>query len=135
MTMILTATVNYWNSLSRTMKVIGYVGVVSGAVVSTAAAWPTIEPYVYAHRGYVRSYSAPFSDHAMIVRVQLLLDKTRRQELLDEAAKRALELQSDQAKKLPEYRQLLQDRVNRISEELKTLDEQDNSLFKERPPK
>ena len=39
--------------------------------------------------------------------------------------------QSETAKQLPEYRALVQERVNRISEELKTLDEQNNSLFKE----
>ena len=43
----------------------------------------------------------------------------------------SLDLQSETAKQLPEYRALVQERVNRISEELKTLDEQDNSLFKE----
>ena len=132
---ILTATVNYWRGLSRLTKIAGAVAALSGAVVSGAAAWPLVEPYLASTRGYVRSYSAPLSDHAVLVQVQLLLDRSRRQELLDEAAKRALDLQGEQAKQLPEYRALLQDRVNRISEELKTLEEKDGSLFKEQQKK
>lgn len=129
----LTATANWWRSLSRAVKVISYVGVACGALVSAAKAIPIIEPYWYAHRGYVRAYE---DEHARgiisrLIEIQLVQDRERRQHLLDEVAKRSIELQSELAKQAPEYRAMVQDRVNRISEELKTLDEQDNSLFKE----
>jgi hypothetical protein len=51
--------------------------------------------------------------------------------LLDEAAKREIELQSEQAKQLPQYRALVQDRVDRVKSELKGLDDEDKSLFKQ----
>jgi hypothetical protein len=130
----LTAAANWWKSLSRTVRVIGYAGVVSGAVVSVAKAWPIVEPYWIAHRDFVRSYDtrqyAPIIKR--LIEVQLVQDRERRQQLLDEAGKRAIELQSDLAKQAPEYKALVQERVNRISEELKTLEEQDNSLFNEK---
>lgn len=126
-------TVNAWKALPRAIKLIGYAGVVCGFIVSAAEALPIVEPYWLAHRGYVRTFDT--SQYAPIIKrlieVQLVQDRERRQQLLDEVAKRAIELQSDQAKQLPEYKALVQERVNRISDELKTLDEQDNSLFKE----
>ena len=129
----LTGTVNAWKALPRFIKMIGYVGVVCGTVASAATAYPIMEPYWLAHRGYVRNYDtgqyAPILKR--IITVQLVQDRERRQQLLDEAAKRSIELQSDLAKQAPQYHDLVQQRVNRISEELKTLDEQDNSLFKE----
>jgi hypothetical protein len=131
---ILSATADWWHNLSRTVKIVGYVGVTSGAIVSAAQAWPLVEPYWYAHRGYVRSYDGSQVVPLLkrIIEVQLVQDRERRQQLLDEVAKRSLELQSDLAKQAPEYKALVQERVNRISEELKTLDEQDNSLFNEK---
>ena len=124
-----TATINAWRALPRAIKLIGYAGVVCGTIASAAKAYPTIEPYFLAHRGYVRATEDGII--ARVILVQLYQDKDRRQTLLDEAAKRSLDLQSETAKQLPEYRALVQERVNRISEELKTLDEQNNSLFKE----
>jgi len=134
MTPLITATANYWRKLSRTVKIISYIGVISGAVVSTATAWPYVEPYWYAHRGYVRQYDDAHITALIkrLIEVQLVQDRDRRQQLLDEAAKRELELQSDQAKQLPQYRALVQDRVDRVKSELKTLEEQDNSLFNEK---
>ena len=116
---------------------VGIIGVSAGAIYSTAEAWPYVEPLLAAHRGYVRAYDIeqmkPFVER--LIRVQVAQNRDRRQTLLDEAAKREIELQGDQAKQLPQYRALIQERVNRISEELKTLDEQDNSLFKEEKTK
>ena len=123
----------WWHRVSFTVKIIGFVGVVSAAVVSVAQAWPFIEPYMYAHRGYVRYYDDSHTHLvlARLIKIQLVQDRERRQQLLDEASKRELELQSDQAKQLPQYHALVQERVDRIKSEIKTLDEQDESLFKE----
>ncbi len=132
---ILSATSNWWHGLPRAVKVVGYVGVVAGAVVSGAQAVPVVEPYWYAHRGYVRAYSAPASDHAWLIKIQIKQDRDERQQLIDEAGKRALELQSNLAKQAPEYRALVQDRVNRVSEKLKQMEEDDNNLFREQKAK
>jgi hypothetical protein len=137
---LISGTVDIWKNLSVTVKVIGAIGVVTGAIYSSAQAWPTIEPYWYAHRGYVRYYDdqhiAGILTRVVEVRlaqvgIQLAQNDERRQRLIDESAKRELELQSDQAKQLPQYRSLVQERVDRIKSELKTLEEQDNNLFKE----
>jgi hypothetical protein len=131
---IITGTINWWMSLNRTVKIIGAVGVISGAVYSVAQAWPLVEPFWYAHRGYVRWYDDEHLSNVLhrLNKIQLVQDEDRRQRLLDEAAKREIELQGDQAKQLPQYRDLVQDRVNRIKSELKTLEEQDSNLFTEK---
>ncbi len=130
---IITATADWWKGVSRTVKLVSYVGVVSGAIVASAQAWPILEPYWYAHRGYVRQYDDAHANAIIkrLIQVQLDRDNDQRQRLLDEAAKREIELQSDQAKQLPQYRDLVQSRVDRIKSELNTLDEQDKSLFRE----
>ena len=121
-----------WNSLSLTVKIAGYIGIIAGAVVSGTQAAPIIEPFWYAHRGYVRDYDASQLDpiKKALTKVQIRQNAERRQTLIDEAAKRETELGGDQAKKLPQYRDLVQKRVDRINEELKTIDEEDQSLFK-----
>lgn len=131
---LITGAMNLWSGFSRTVKIISFIGIASGAIVSVASAWPIVEPFWYAHRGYVRSYNADRIDPVIkrLVQVQVQLNDDRRQHLLDEAAKRDLELQSDQAKQLPQYKALVQQRVDRIKTELKTIDEQNNSLFNEK---
>jgi hypothetical protein len=129
---IFTATASWYGRLSRAVKIIGWFGVISAAIVSCATALPIMEPYWFAHRGYVRTYSAPASDHAALVRIQLRQNKDERQQLIDEVPKRELELQSDQAKQLPEYRALVQDRVDRVKARLKEIEADDNNLFKEK---
>lgn len=48
----------YWG------KLVGIIGVTAGAIVSAAAAWPLIEPYLVAHRGYVRHVSDSVSNNS-----------------------------------------------------------------------
>ena len=114
----------WWHNLSLTFKIIGYVGIIAGAVVSGSQAAPILEPYWYAHRAYVRDYDASQLDpiRKSLTKIQLRQNADRRQSLIDEAAKRETELQGEQAKKLPQYRDLVQKRVDRINEELKTID-------------
>ena len=106
------------------------VSAITGAIVGVAKAAPIVEPWWIAHRGYVRDREAPLLDR--IIEVQLNQNADKRQRLLDEVPKRELELQSEQAQKLPQYRALVQSRVDRVKSELKTLDEQDKSLFNEK---
>ena len=76
----LTGTVNAWKALPRFIKIVGYVGVVCGTVASAATAYPIMEPYWLAHRGYVRNYDtgqyAPILKR--IITVQLVQDRERR---------------------------------------------------------
>ena len=132
---ILTATATWYGRLSRAVKIIGWFGVISAAIVSCATALPIMEPYWFAHRGYVRTYSAPASDHARLIEVQLDVNSERRERLLNDIKKWELELESDQAKQLPKYHELIQQQVDRASSTVKKLDENDNSLFKEKTGK
>lgn len=48
----------------RIMWVSGVVAAISGGIVGGAKAWPLVEPYFLAHRGYVRDYTTQISDKA-----------------------------------------------------------------------
>jgi hypothetical protein len=120
-----------WGTWRRkTVTICGLIAAVTGAIVGIAKAAPIIEPYWVAHRAYVRDRESPLLGR--IIEIQLDRNSDKRQRLLDEAPKRELELQSEQAKQLPQYRALVQTRVDRIKHELKSLDEQDKSLFEEK---
>jgi hypothetical protein len=102
-------------------------------VVTGTAALQIIEPVMPAHRGYVRATEDQIRQQlaARLIVAQLDINRERRSRLLDEAKQRELELQSDQAKATPQYRAIVQDRVNRIKEELDGLSASDKSLFDE----
>lgn len=125
---------NFRRAMTSIGVAIGALGGLVGAVAGVPTAVSVVEPYVYAHRGYVRDYDATI--HAPIlqrlIKVQLKQDRDERKALLDEAKTRELELQSEQAKQLPQYQGLIQQRVDRIKERLNELDEQDKSLFNEK---
>lgn len=46
---------DWMRRLSTFSKVVGLVGAICAAIVSFAAAWPIVEPYMLAHRAYVIS--------------------------------------------------------------------------------
>lgn len=116
--------------LLRFGKVMGVASVTFGSIVGFATAFPYVEPYLAAHRGYVREQRSPLLER--IIEVQLQQNDNRTERLVEKSKQYELELQSDQAKALPQYRALVQDRVDRIKHELKTIDEKNNSLFKEK---
>ena len=128
--LVVTATADWWRKLSRTVKIIGAIGVTTGTIVSTAAAWPIIEPYWVAQRDYVIDHSTPLLRR--VIEIELKANDARRDGLLKEAPVRELELQSDQAKQAPQYRALVQDRLKNIKHELDAIDDQDKKLLKEK---
>jgi len=119
-----------WKRFSHLGKMAGVFAGISGAIVGTATAWPFIEPYVLAHRGYVVDRNSAVV--ARIIKIQLDRNHDRRERLLGEVEKRELELQSDQARQLPQYRELVQQRVDRVKRELKEIEDDDTNLFKEK---
>jgi hypothetical protein len=121
-----------WGTWRRkTVTICGLIAAVTGAIVGVAKAAPILEPWFYTSHGYARDgIHHPLLSR--IIEVQLDRNADKRQRLLDEAPKRELELQSEQAQKLPQYKALVQTRVNRIKDELKSLDEKDKSLFEEK---
>ena len=123
-----------WRRTPQAIKYIGYVGTVAGAVYAISQAAPVAEPFAPAHHAWVREILHEDTEPLLqrVVEMQIAQNDGRRQRLLDEAAQRELELQSDQAKQLPQYRALVQQRVDRIKTELNTIDKQNESLFKEK---
>lgn len=108
----------------------GIPGAVAGYSYGIEPGLPALHYYV---RGEIYGHTSPLLQR--VIELQLAQNDIRRERLLDEAAKREIELQSSQAKQLPQYRALVQQRVDRVKEELKTIDEQDKSLFNEKKPK
>ena len=127
---VVTATADWWRKLSRTVKVISYIGISSGAIVSTAAAWPIIEPYWVAQRYYVIDHSTPLLRR--VIEIELKANDARRDRLLKEAPVRELELKSEQSMQTPQYRELVKDRLKNIKHELDARDDQDKKLLKEK---
>jgi len=137
----LTVTANWWKSLSRTVRVISYVGITSGAIYSTSQAWPIVEPYWYAHRAMLRAAQAQSQAKQetvnseirdLTITAQLDINDERRERLLHDAQKWELELQSDQAKTTPQYHELVQDRLDTIKKTLKRIDNSDELLSNKR---
>lgn len=126
------------NNLRKTItSFVALVAATAGAIAAVPPAWAVVEPYFYAHRGYVRDYDSEQLKPIVsrLVKIQLAQDTDRRQRLLDEVQKRELELQSDQTQQLPQYKELVQQRVDRVKKELNELDEQDKSLFEQQKDK
>lgn len=46
----------WWARISNIQRALTVLGVFFGTLTASATAWPLIEPYVAAHRGYVRDY-------------------------------------------------------------------------------
>ena len=111
----------------------GAIAAVAGAITATNAAYPIIEPGMPALHYYVQGEVSPL--HKRVINLELAQNDDRRQRLIDGAAKREIELQGAQAKQLPQYRALVQQRVDRVKEELKMLDAKDKSLFNEQKSK
>jgi hypothetical protein len=127
-----------WGTYRRkAITVCGLIAAVTGAIVGVAKAAPIVEPWWYAHRGYVRDYNREMTGPLLlrIIEIQLDNNSSKRDRLLTEVPTRELELQSEQAKRNPQYKELVQQRVDRVKHELKTLDEQDKSLFNEKVKK
>jgi len=118
-------------------SIASFVGILAGIPGAVAGYSYGIEPGLPALHYYVRGeifgHTNPLLER--VIDLQLAQNDIRRERLIDEAAKREIELQSDQARKLPQYRELVQKRVDRVKEELKTIDAQDKSLFKEKVSK
>jgi hypothetical protein len=130
---VLGALVWGWSRTPQYVKWIGSIGTVAGAIYAVAQAAPIAEPILPAHRAWVREVTEPVLQR--VIKMQLAQNDERRQRLLDEVQKREIELQSPQVQQLPQYKNLVQQRVDRIKSELKTIDEQNNNLFKEQKTK
>jgi uncharacterized protein (UPF0335 family) len=117
--------------LKRILLVSGAVATLSAGLVGWAKAWPIIEPWWYASHGYVR-YEVHQPLLSRIIDIQLAQNDSRVERLVEQSKRYEVEIQGEQAKQLPQYRKLLQERIDRTNHELKTIDEQNKSLFNEK---
>ena len=127
-----------WSTWRRkTVTICGLIAAVTGAIVGVAKAAPIIEPWWYAHRGYVREYNQETTGPLLqrIILVQLKQGEDERKRLLRDVQKYELELQSDQAKSTPQYHALVQKEVERVKGELNENDAKHKSLFNEKASK
>jgi hypothetical protein len=101
-------------------------------VLTGVGTW--VAPYVEAAtpitHSYYRTEIVP-----RIITAQLDANKEHRERLLRETKDRELELQSPGAASLPQYKQRVQESIDRAGAELKKLDESDKSLFDEQKTK
>lgn len=134
----------WWKQLPKVLRTgIGGFTLVLGAFISTTTAWPHIEPYVYAHRQYVREHvkeettklKAAFDPTRLgLVDIQTSIVRSRRAAVIDRI--RTLEVEvarSNNEEEIVKKRQqieTLKEEREEIDEELKTLRDKRNSLLR-----
>jgi hypothetical protein len=115
---------------SRYTKTRNWLIGVASAVVTLAAASAVIAPYAEAvtpvTHSYYRTVVLP-----RVITAQLDVNQERRERLLGETKRRELELKSPDAANTPQYKALVQEQIDRAAADLKNLDKNDESLFKE----
>lgn len=116
--------------LTRILWVSGVVAGVSGAIVGGAKAWPIIEPIWYTSHGYLREYHTP--DHIKLLEIQLRYNEKERAGLIEETGKLELDLQSPSNRNAPQYRALIQQRIDQIKQELDGINQENKNLRDEK---
>ena len=116
--------------LTRILWVAGVIAGLSAGIVGAAKALPILEPWWFAHCGYVRESSGPLLNR--IIDVQLAQNDSHSERLVQRQKQYELELQSPQVQQLPQYKKVLQDQVERVNNELKTIEEKNKSLLNEK---
>jgi len=127
-----------WGTYRRkVITICGLIAAVTGAIVGVAKAAPIVEPWWYAHRGYVREYNHEITNQLLlrVIEVQLKQAESDRKRLLRDVQKYEIELQSDQAKSTPQYHELIKKEVERTKNELNENDAKQKSLFNEKVSK
>lgn len=109
--------------LSIAGKVGGAVGAIMGAVVGIAAAWPYIDPYLVAHRGYVINKV----DTVQTPINELLIWK------FEDAKNKAASEQADWSIKLPkesdpQTRVMIERRIDQLKVEQRQIDDRIDKL-------
>src|ERR1035437_6120494 len=124
-----------WGTYRRkVITVCGLIAAVTGAIVGVAKAAPIVEPWWYAHRGYVREYNHEMTGPllARVIEIELKQADAERKRILRDVQKNEIELQSDQAKATPQYHKLIQKEIERSKDELNENDAKQKSLFNEK---
>jgi hypothetical protein len=123
--------------LNKVAKIATYVGAILTVIVTGASAWGIVEPIMPAHRGYVRSTEGDAITPVMarLIVAQLDIDREKRERLLRESKDRELELTSPDASNTPQYKALLQERLDAIKGQLQQLDDDDKNLTTEQRTK
>lgn len=113
----------WWKRMSHFGKVCGIIAAASGALVGAVKAYPLIEPYLLAHRGYVMEHVGGVQTNVndlLVWRFEDAKNKAR-----SEQADWTIKLQKEQD---PQTRGMIQRRIEHLGEEQHTLDERIKKL-------
>ena len=102
----------------------------ASAVVTLGAAATFVAPYAEAVTPVTHSYYRTVVRPRITI-IQLDINQTHRERLIEETKTRELELQSPSANSAPQYKGLVQDRLNKMKSDLKDLDQSDKDLYDE----
>ncbi len=128
-----------WIRLMRVGKFAGIVVAITAAIVGVATAWPLLEPWVAAHRGYVREVSsaiefklnlAQIKGYAAIRDIQIEQAEGKRDQVEDSIFKWNIEME-----KAPDLqsKSLIADRIRDLQNIKRKLDSQLDTLNKAHP--
>lgn len=127
-----------WANFPRTAKgltiLFGTMASVAGAITAVNAAWPTMEPWLAAHRGYVRDHTvqesakirAAFAPTRLsVIEVQLSIARNRKSQIRDRLLTLEIELikavgTEDKVRKQHQIGQL-QEEFTELNTEIKAL--------------
>lgn len=113
----------WWKRLSHIGKFAGIVAAITGAIVGVAAAWPLVEPYVFAHRGYVLEKVGGVQATANELLMWKFEDNRDRAKADVEDKKILLQKEND-----PQIKELIQKNIDSSAQKQKDYDERITKL-------
>lgn len=128
----------WWARVSNIKRALAILGVFCGTLTASASAWPIIEPYVLAHRAYVRDYSDEQSAKTRSLLEPLRVGQLNQQISASRGRSAAVEdrlmtLEIEIAKSAdPEEKIRKQYQVRKLQEEFQDLDGEIKRLVRER---
>lgn len=114
---------NWWRHLSAVTKLAAMLSAIAGAIVSVAAAWPLVEPYAPAHRGFVVEQVGDVrttTNELLIWKAEDTKNKIR-----SDSSGWNIQLQKEQD---PTTRALIQQRIEQLNTEQEQVDQRIKKL-------
>jgi hypothetical protein len=129
---------DFWRAYPFISRLLAVVAGGTGALVGTVQAWPLVEPYLAAHRAYVRDYTGDETSKlkrdfapvkAGMLDVQISIARTRRSAINDRLITLEIDApKSESSAELVKRRQ----QIDQLKDELSNLDDEIKDLRKQR---
>lgn len=107
-------------------SVLTTITLVAGTITAVNAAFPIVEPILFAHRAWVRDYSTPTTKR--VTEIALALNEIEQRGLVKDLRNIEDQLKGDDATKNPQYKAALQLGVDRMKRDLSALEIQGKKL-------